>query len=102
MLRRILVGRLTTEMIERCEEIRSLRRNRQAFIKGLAEGGRKRRLEVFIFLADFVLTQALRALRALENRRRFVEALKQAVAEQLQHVRESLFLVRCFWVRRGA
>jgi hypothetical protein len=102
ILRRTLLGRLAMAMNELCEEIRSSRRNRQEFIKGLADGGRKRRLEVFAFLADFVITQTLRAVWALERRRRFVDALKQAVAEHLRHVRESLLLIRCVWVRKDA
>ena len=93
------MGRLTEDMTRLCEEIQTLRADRQELKKKLAERTKARQVEVLETCAAFTDARDWKAESAHNSRQSFVDNLKQAVAEQGKNTRDDLAMARRCWGR---
>jgi hypothetical protein len=94
------VGRLTEDMTRLCEEIQTLRADREDLKKEVAEETKARQVEVLGSCAAFAEALARKAKGAHQTRMAFLGNLKHSVAAQTRGVREDLETVRRVWGRR--
>jgi hypothetical protein len=98
-LRRIAMGTLTKDITRLSEEIQTLRAGRHELRKELAEKTKARRVEVVETCAAFTEARNWKAESAHNSRQKFVDNLKQAVAEQGKSLRDDLATARRVWGR---
>jgi hypothetical protein len=91
------VGKLTKDMNRLCEEIQTLRADRQELKKKIADQTKARQVEVLETCAAFTDARAWKAEGAHTSRQNFVENLKQVVAEQEKDLRDDLAMARRSW-----
>jgi hypothetical protein len=96
------MGRLLDDMTRLSGEIQALRGGRRAFRKGLEDGTRDRRMDVFEMCADFAGSQGRMADRTKTERLAFLNNLKRAVGGQQRDMRADLAAARRAWAVRGA
>ena len=94
------MGRLTEDMTRLCEEIKTLRADREDLKKEVAEETKARQVEVLGSGAAFAEALARKAKGAHQTRMTFLGNLKHSVAAQTRGVREDLESVRRVWSRR--
>jgi len=94
------VAKLTEDMTRLCEEIQTLRANREGLKKELAETSRARQMEVVKSCAAFADALARKASLAHDNRISFLGHLKHRVREQAREMQDDLTMVRRAWGRR--
>lgn len=93
------MGRLTKDMTRLCEEIQTLRAERQELKRELAERTKARQVEVLEACAAFTGARNWKSESAHDARQKFLENLKQAVAEQGKSLRHDLATARRVWGR---
>ena len=91
------MGVLTEHMTHLCGEIRAMRRARQALMRELAHGTRRRRDMVLEMRNSFSMAHADMAKSGRANRHAFVSNLRREVARQRQDLRSDLAGVRRAW-----
>lgn len=94
------MAKLTEDMTRLCEEIQTLRANREGLKKGLAEATKARQVEVVKSCAAFADALARKAQRAHDSRMVFLNDLKHRVREHAREMRDDLAMVRRVWGRR--
>ncbi|HEY4901711.1 MAG TPA: hypothetical protein VIH91_12925 [Terriglobales bacterium] len=95
------MGTLTKDMTRLCEEIQTLRADRQELKKKIVERTKARQVEVLETCAAFTDARAWKAESEHTNRQNFVENLKQVVAEQEKDLRDDLAMARRSWSKRS-
>jgi cell division septum initiation protein DivIVA len=96
------VAKLTEDMTRLCEEIQTLRANREGLKKELAEATKARQVEVVKSCAAFADALARKAGLAHDNRMSFLGHLKHHVSEQAREMQDDLAMVRRVWGQRRA
>ena len=96
------VAKLTEDMTRLCEEIQTLRANREGLTKELAEATKTRQVEVVESCAAFADALARKARLAHDSRMSFLNHLKHGVSEQAREMRDDLATVRRVWAKRAA
>jgi len=96
------VAKLTEDMTRLCEEIQTLRANREGLRKELAETSKARQIEVVKSCAAFADALARKARLAHDNRISFLGHLKHRVSQQAREMQDDLTMVRRMWGKREA
>ncbi|MGB9104794.1 MAG: hypothetical protein WCC59_08550 [Terriglobales bacterium] len=96
------MAKLTEDMTRLCEEIQTLRANREGLKKELAETSKARQVEVVKSCAAFADALARKARLAHDNRISFLGHLKHRVSEQAREMQDDLTMVRRVWGKREA
>ncbi len=96
------MGRLTEQMTRLCDEIKTLRADRDDLKKELAEETKARQVEVLESCAAFGEALTRKAKAAHQDRMTFLDNLKHSVAAQARGLREDLESVRQVWSRRAS
>jgi hypothetical protein len=96
------VAKLTEDMTRLCEEIQTLRTNREGLKKELAEATKTRQVEVVKSCAAFADALTRKARLAHDSRISFLGHLKRRVSEQAREMQDDLAMVRQVWGRREA
>ena len=96
------MAKLTEDMTRLCEEIQTLRANRDGMKKTLAEATKARQVEMVKSCAAFADALARKAGLAHDNRMSFLRHLKHHVSEQAREMRDDLAMVRRVWGKRSA
>ncbi len=91
------MGRLTKDMTRLCDEIQTLRADRQELKKELAEKTKARQVEVLQTCAAFTDARVWKAEDARNNRQNFLDNLKQVVADQVKDTRDDLAMAHRSW-----
>lgn len=91
------MGTLTKDMNRLCEEIQTLRADRQELKKKIVERTKARQVEVLETCAAFTDARVWKAESEHTSRQNFVENLKQVVAEQEKDLRDDLAMARRSW-----
>jgi hypothetical protein len=89
-------------MTRLCEEIQTLRADREGLKKELAETSKARQIEVVKSCAAFADALARKARLAHDNRISFLSHLKHRVSEQAREMQDDLMMVRRMWGKREA
>ncbi len=95
------MGRLTKDMTRLCEDIQTLRADRQELNKKLAEGTKARQVEILETCAAYTDARVWKAEGARNSRQSFVDNLKQVVAGQVKDTRDDLAMARRSWANHG-
>lgn len=95
------MGRLTKDMTRLCEDIQTLRADRQELNKKLAEGTKARQVEILETCAAYNNARVWKAEGARNSRQSFVDNLKQVVAGQVKDTRDDLAMARRSWANHG-
>ena len=96
------MAKLTEDMTRLCEEIQTLRANRDGLKKELAETTKARQVEVVKSCAAFADALARKAGLAHDNRMSFLGHLQHRVSEQAREMQHDLAMVRRVWEKREA
>lgn len=96
------MAKLTEDMTRLCEEIQTLRANREGLRKELAETSKARQIEVVKSCAAFADALARKARLAHDNRISFLGHLKHRVSQQAREMQDDLTMVRRMWGKREA
>ena len=96
------MAKLTEDMTRLCEEIQTLRTNREGLKKELAEATKARQVEVVKSCAAFADALARKVELAHDNRMSFLGQLKHHVSEQAREMQDDLAMVRRVWGQRNA
>lgn len=96
------MAKLTEDMTRLCEEIQTLRANREELKKELAEATKARQVEVVKSCAAFADALARKAGIAHDNRMSFLGHLRHHVNEQAREMQDDLAMVRRAWGQRNA
>lgn len=96
------MAKLTEDMTRLCEEIQTLRTNREGLKKELTEATKARQMEVVKSCAAFADALARKAGLAHDNRMSFLGDLKHHVSEQAREMQDDLAMVRRVWGQRNA
>jgi len=96
------VAKLTEDMTRLCEEIQTLRANREGLMIELAKTTKARRVEVVKSCAAFADALARKAGFAHDKRTSFLDHLRHGVSEQARAMRDDLAMARRAWRKRAA
>jgi hypothetical protein len=88
-------------MTRLCEDIQTLRADRQELNKKLAEGTKARQVEILETCAAYNNARVWKAEGARNSRQSFVDNLKQVVAGQVKDTRDDLAMARRSWANHG-